>query len=98
LRYAIYPFGTTISQTSRLSDFSERRRGRGATVARVWICLCEAVTSGSILDAVESGARTVREVGQANGAGTVCGKCTRNILLLIQQQRDHREIGREARE
>jgi len=54
----------------------------------VWVCLCEAVTSGSILDAVESGARTVRDVGKANGAGTVCGKCSRNILLLIEQHRD----------
>jgi bacterioferritin-associated ferredoxin len=51
----------------------------------VWVCLCEAVTSGSIVEAVDAGARTVREVGQANGAGTVCGKCAPNIRVLIEQ-------------
>ena len=56
-------------------------------MVEVWVCLCEAVTSGSIVDAVDAGARTVSEVGQANGAGTVCGKCARNIYLLIEQHR-----------
>jgi bacterioferritin-associated ferredoxin len=54
-------------------------------VVDVWVCLCEAVTSGSIVDAVDAGARTVSEVGAANGAGTVCGKCARNIRVLIDQ-------------
>ena len=52
----------------------------------MWVCLCEAVTSGSILEAIEAGARTVREIGEANGAGTACGRCARNIHLLIEQQ------------
>jgi bacterioferritin-associated ferredoxin len=51
----------------------------------VWVCLCEAVTSGSIVDAIDSGARTVSEVGALNGAGTACGKCVRNIHLIIEQ-------------
>jgi len=55
----------------------------------VWVCLCEAVTSGSILDAIEAGARTVKEIGEANGAGTGCGRCARNIHLLIEQQLDN---------
>jgi bacterioferritin-associated ferredoxin len=58
------------------------------TVSSVWVCLCEAVTSGSILEAVDAGARTVREIGEVNGAGTSCGKCVRNIHLLIQQGMD----------
>jgi bacterioferritin-associated ferredoxin len=52
----------------------------------VWVCLCEAVTSGSIVEAIEAGASTVREIGEANGAGTSCGRCARNIHLLIEQQ------------
>jgi bacterioferritin-associated ferredoxin len=55
----------------------------------VWVCLCEAVTSGSIMEAVDAGARTVKEIGEANGAGTSCGRCARNIHLLIEQQLDH---------
>jgi bacterioferritin-associated ferredoxin len=56
-------------------------------VTSVWVCLCEAVSSGSIVDAIEAGARTVQEVGHANGAGTVCGKCARNIRVLIEEHR-----------
>jgi len=52
----------------------------------VWICLCEAVTSGTICDAIESGATTVTAVGEATAAGTVCGRCARNIKLLIDQR------------
>jgi bacterioferritin-associated ferredoxin len=51
----------------------------------VWVCLCEAVTSGTIVDAIEAGARTVADVEKACGAGSVCGKCRRNILILIDQ-------------
>jgi bacterioferritin-associated ferredoxin len=52
----------------------------------VWVCLCEAVTSGSIVEAIGRGARTVKEIGEANGAGTSCGRCARNIHLLIEQE------------
>jgi len=52
----------------------------------VWVCLCEAVTSGSIVEAIEAGASTVREIGEVNGAGTNCGRCARNIHLLIEQR------------
>ena len=53
----------------------------------MWVCLCEAVTSGSILDAVDKGAHSVKEVGRINGAGTACGKCALNIRVLIEQRR-----------
>jgi bacterioferritin-associated ferredoxin len=43
------------------------------------------VTSGSIVEAIDAGARTVKEVGASNGAGTVCGKCALNIRVLIEQ-------------
>ena len=49
------------------------------------MCLCEAVSSRSILEAIEGGARSVKDVGRANGAGTACGKCARNIHILIEQ-------------
>ena len=52
----------------------------------MWVCLCEAVTSGSIVAAIEGGAHTVKEIGEANGAGTSCGRCARNIHLLIEQE------------
>jgi bacterioferritin-associated ferredoxin len=51
----------------------------------VWICLCEAVNSGTIRETISEGARSLAEVGRACGAGTVCGKCKRNIVCLIEQ-------------
>jgi bacterioferritin-associated ferredoxin len=51
----------------------------------MWVCLCEAVTSTVICDAIESGARSVKEIGKITGAGTDCNKCTRTIRLLIEQ-------------
>jgi bacterioferritin-associated ferredoxin len=55
-------------------------------LSTVWICLCEAVNSGTIREAIAAGARSVGDVGHACGAGTVCGKCKRNIVCLIEQQ------------
>jgi bacterioferritin-associated ferredoxin len=67
-------------------------------VAAVWVCLCEAVTSGTIIEAVQAGADTVKGVGQVSGAGTVCGKCAPTIRLLIEQHRDRAEAnGKERR-
>jgi bacterioferritin-associated ferredoxin len=53
----------------------------------VWICLCEAVTSATIRDVISSGARTLEDVEAACAAGTVCGKCKRNIHLLLAEYR-----------
>jgi bacterioferritin-associated ferredoxin len=52
----------------------------------VWVCLCRAVTSGQVIDAIGAGARTVREVRQACGAATDCTKCTLTIRMLLEQE------------
>jgi bacterioferritin-associated ferredoxin len=57
-------------------------------VIAVWVCLCEAVTSGVIGDAIDAGARTIKDVGDICGAGIDCGKCKRTIALLLQQRAD----------
>jgi bacterioferritin-associated ferredoxin len=49
----------------------------------MWVCLCRGVSSGTIAEVVEGGARTVREVSQACGAATDCTKCTRTVRTLI---------------
>jgi bacterioferritin-associated ferredoxin len=54
----------------------------------VWICLCEAVNSSTICAVIHAGARSVQAVGEACGAGTVCGKCKRNIARLLDQPSD----------
>jgi len=49
----------------------------------VWICLCEAVNSSTIRAAIDGGARTLEDVERACAAGSVCGKCKRNIQVLL---------------
>lgn len=39
------------------------------------VCLCKRATDRDISDAIDGGARTVDEVGEACGAGTGCGCC-----------------------
>jgi bacterioferritin-associated ferredoxin len=53
----------------------------------MWVCLCEGVTSRIICDAIDSGARTVKEIAKTTRAGTDCNKCTRTIRVLIAQLR-----------
>jgi bacterioferritin-associated ferredoxin len=67
-----------------------------ATVAPVWVCLCEAVTSGRIAEAIEAGARSVKDVGDVTGAGTVCNRCTRNIKVLIDQHDSEEKAATQA--
>ena len=53
----------------------------------MWVCLCRAVNSGTILDLIDAGATTVRELSEATGVATDCTKCTRTIHMLLEQQR-----------
>jgi bacterioferritin-associated ferredoxin len=52
----------------------------------VWICLCEAVTCSVIRRVIDAGAHSVRAIGEACGAGTDCGKCKQNIVVLLGEQ------------
>jgi bacterioferritin-associated ferredoxin len=43
------------------------------------VCLCKAATDRDIDEAIDGGARSVDEVGEACGAGTSCGSCREYI-------------------
>jgi bacterioferritin-associated ferredoxin len=53
----------------------------------MWICLCEAVSSGTIRQAIADGATSISEIGRACAAGTVCGRCKGNIAVLLEEHR-----------
>jgi bacterioferritin-associated ferredoxin len=53
----------------------------------MWICLCEAVTSGTIRNAIAEGAASISEIGRVCAAGTVCGRCKGNIAVLLEEHR-----------
>jgi bacterioferritin-associated ferredoxin len=57
----------------------------------VWICLCEAVNTRTICEAIESGARTVSDVSAACRAGIECGRCRVAIWTLLRQEDEQRE-------
>lgn len=49
------------------------------------VCNCCQVTKGMIKDAVDGGAKTLEEVQDITGAGTVCGACLEDVRHLVEQ-------------
>jgi bacterioferritin-associated ferredoxin len=52
------------------------------------VCLCKAIPRSTIKKAIKNGAKTVKEVQQATGAGSggCCGRrCTPKIEQLLEQ-------------
>jgi assimilatory nitrate reductase electron transfer subunit len=59
-------------------ESAPRATGREATV-----CMCNAVTAGTIEDAISDGCDSVAEVGRCTRAGTGCGGCRARISEMI---------------
>ncbi len=49
----------------------------------MYVCLCNAVTSQQVKEAIAAGASTSKQVGEMTGAGTVCGRCRGSLRALI---------------
>ena len=47
------------------------------------MCLCTGATSHAVADAVACGASTCKEVAEACGAGSDCGRCRRTVRTII---------------
>jgi len=47
------------------------------------ICLCKNVFEEEIINAIQNGAKTVKEVSKKTKAGTGCGTCIPKIQKLI---------------
>ena len=50
-------------------------------------CKCKNVSIQEVINAVNNGADTVAKVGEATGAGTVCGKCKGIISYIVENKR-----------
>lgn len=50
----------------------------------MYVCHCRVVSSGTIRALAEQGATTTRQVADATGAGTVCGRCRSTISLILK--------------
>ncbi len=64
-------------------------RGRGAahrwSGAHVYVCLCLAISDRVIRAAVTDGARTLEELEDSSGAGSVCGGCYAELQRLLDE-------------
>ena len=49
----------------------------------MFVCLCIGVTSHVVSEAVANGASTSKEVADACGAGSDCGRCRRTVRAII---------------
>ncbi len=50
------------------------------------ICNCNEVYKNEIIKAIEEkGCKTVEDVGEATGAGTICGGCIDDIQEILDQ-------------
>lgn len=49
----------------------------------MYVCLCNGVTSQTVVEVVATGATTSNRVAQACGAGADCGRCRRTVRAII---------------
>lgn len=49
----------------------------------MYVCLCTAVTRQTVVDAVAAGACTSKQVANACGAGSDCGRCRHTVRAII---------------
>ena len=49
------------------------------------ICTCMSVSVKDIRQAIDEGARTVQEVQDKTGAGTVCGVCNADLEQCVME-------------
>ncbi len=52
------------------------------------VCSCQAVTDKEIVECCLNGAKSVREIAEATGAGTDCGTCIETIKKLLGESED----------
>lgn len=62
--------------------------------AAMYICICRAVSSATVRAVIADGARTVRQVADACGAGTDCGRCAVHVRALLEEHHGPRRRGR----
>lgn len=49
------------------------------------ICSCKKVSKGDILKAMKNGAKNFKDVSEATGAGSKCGKCKDDVKAFMKK-------------
>jgi bacterioferritin-associated ferredoxin len=55
----------------------------------VFVCLCTGVTSHVVNEVVAAGASTSKEIAEACGAGSDCGRCRRTLRAILDAHSAH---------
>lgn len=70
-------------------------RSRGLTARRpeprlgaMFVCLCLAISDRVIVQEIEAGARTVRDLREGCGAGSICSGCRSELIALLREHAD----------
>lgn len=56
----------------------------------MFVCICKAVSQRLLNEAIDAGASTVEELGEATGAGTDCGGCHPTLRRALLRAGDTR--------
>jgi len=56
------------------------------------ICICENVSDRALEREIDAGARTVREIRKACGAGGNCGSCVCDLKKMLARVRDEPDV------
>ncbi len=51
----------------------------------MYVCLCKAVKDSDILDAVNGGVRTMRQLARETGCSSNCGRCAVTAAEILGQ-------------
>jgi bacterioferritin-associated ferredoxin len=54
----------------------------------MFVCLCNGVTSQTIQEVIDAGARTNKDVTKACSAGSECGRCVHTIRVMLARAQD----------
>ena len=57
----------------------------------MWVCMCNGVTSNTIQEIIDDGARSTKEIETRCGAGAVCGRCRHTVRVMLQKAVDSAE-------
>ena len=54
------------------------------------VCTCMSVSIKDIREAIEHGAKSIQEVQDKTGAGTVCGVCNEELAEVVEKLLENR--------
>jgi bacterioferritin-associated ferredoxin len=59
----------------------------------MYVCLCAGATCNMVSDAIARGASTPKQVALACGAGLDCGRCLRNVKVIVDAAQAEQSAG-----